>query len=81
MKPLLIFQPVSLFSSGDSLSTGLDNIAALTSGMDQELRIDLYDREKTHYYASYKEFQVDDGSFMYRLHVRNYYNGTAGRKL
>ena len=60
---------------------GLEAIAALTAGKDQELRIELEDWTGEKRFAHYENFSVSRASDFYRLSVGGFLGGDAGDSL
>ncbi|CAK8688732.1 unnamed protein product [Clavelina lepadiformis] len=59
---------------------GLEKIHQLTNGRGCRLRVDLWDFDDDHRFASYSDFSVEGENDSYRLHVDGY-SGTAGNGL
>ena len=57
---------------------GLEAIAALTAGKDQELRIELEDWKGEKRFAQYDNFSISGASDFYRLSVSGFSGGDAG---
>jgi len=60
---------------------GLEAIAALTAGKDQELRIELEDWAGEKRFAQYDNFYISGASDFYRLSVGGFSGGNAGDSL
>ncbi|XP_069503192.1 ficolin-1-like [Ambystoma mexicanum] len=60
---------------------GNDNIHSLTSGGKFELRIDLMDFEKEHYFAKYTSFKILSEKDNYKLILGEFVGGNAGDSL
>ncbi|UYV82906.1 FCN2 [Cordylochernes scorpioides] len=55
-------------------------LSQITSRDHWQLRVDLWDVNGTHVYATYEDFWIEDEAYKYKLHLSNY-KGTAGDAL
>ncbi|XP_043843872.1 ficolin-1-like [Dromiciops gliroides] len=60
---------------------GNDNLHLLTAQDDSELRIDLQDFDRNHYFAKYRSFQVAGETENYKLSLGAFVDGNAGDSL
>lgn len=72
---------LKLFLWRQRCRSGLENLRALTSSKQSELRVDLEAVNGTRAYALYRGFRSGDTTNNYFLHFDSFVNGTAGMNI